>query len=209
MALEETRANILSSEDFLVEELRKVQILYELKKIIRYNHTREAEQHTESDAEHIFGMHCLVDYFLPLEDIEGKWNRDHIRTMVQYHEIDEIVTGDKVSYEKTESDRAQEAASIEPVIVRLPETMQDMVRETLHEYKQQESDEARFVKAIDKIEPVFHLYNQTGKETLHTLKTKQEEHMRIKEPYVQDFPIIKRFTDVMNERFQAEGYYIT
>lgn len=207
MTIAEIRQQLLTEDDFVVTELQKVQVLYELKKVIRYDHTRTEEAHTESDAEHIFGMHCLIDYFLPLEDKAGEWDREQIRLMVQYHELDEIITGDKVSYTKTEADKAYEAAQVEPAIKLLPELMQAGVRSVMQEYQAQQTPEARFVKAIDKIEPVFHLYNQTGKETLQRLNTKAEEHNRIKRPYVEPFPVIKRFAEVMNEWFITEGYY--
>ncbi len=207
MKLSDTRQQILTSEEFVINELRKVQRLYGLKKIIRYNHTREHEPHTESDAEHIFGMHCLVDYFLPLEDTDRKWDRDRIRTMVQYHEIDEIVTGDIVGYHKSSDDLNNERTAAEKVITQLPESMQQAVREALDEYEAQSTPEAKFAKAIDKIEPVFHIYNEAGKQTLATLGTTKDQHDRIKFPYLTDFPIIKRFGEVMTNQFEKEGFY--
>ena len=207
MTVSEIREKILQDSSFVIEELQKVQTLYELKKVIRYNHSRTEEQHTESDAEHIFGMHCLADYFLPLEDKKNEWDRDRIHTMIQYHEIDEIIDGDKISYQKTDNDRTREADNTVKIIQKLPTVMQNTVQEAVTEYTSLTTPEAKFVKAIDKIEPVFHLYNETGKATLAYLKTTKDEHDRVKYPYINDFPIIKRFTDVMTEQFQKEGFY--
>ncbi len=207
MNIAQYRQDLLKSDELVISELKKVQVLYELKKVIRYDHTREQEDHTESDAEHIFGIHCLIDYFLPLEDIESKWNCDKIRTMAQYHDIDEIETGDEIGYRKTEADHANERTAAETVIKKLPETMQVFVGEALDEYKAMQTPEAKFVKALDKIEPVFHLYNHTGKNTLAELKTTKEQHDRVKYPHVNDFPIIKRFADVMTTQFEREGFY--
>lgn len=207
MALAETKEKLLTDDTFVIAELTKVQVLYKLKTIIRYNHSRTEDAHTESNAEHIFGAHCLADYFLPLEDENKCWDQHLIHTMIQYHELDEIITGDKVSYQKTEADRAEEAANLETTIAALPTTLQESVRAAMAIYKAQETPEARFVKAIDKIEPVFHLYNETGKATLAYLKTKKDEHDRVKYPYVNDFPIIKRFADVMTAQFEKEGFY--
>jgi 5'-deoxynucleotidase YfbR-like HD superfamily hydrolase len=201
------RQQILDSEQFVIEELRKVQTLYALKHVIRYNHERNHEADTESVAEHIFGMHCLVDYFLLLEDMGEEWDITKIRTMVQYHDSDEIETGDKVGYEKTEADRAAEASASLRVIKKLPEIMQATVTQAIAEYEAKTTPEARFVRAIDKIEPVFHLYNEAGKQTLARLKTTREQHESIKQPYVQEFPTIKRFTEVMSEQFAQDGFY--
>lgn len=203
----ETRQKIFDSNDFVISELKKIQILYELKRIIRYDHKRNHEEHTESDAGHIFGMHCLIDFFLPLEDTEEKLDANRIRLMVQYHEIDEIVTGDKIGYQKTKAEVENERFVAEDVIVKLPEIMQQAIREALDEYDKQTTVEAKFAKAIDKIEPVFHLYNETGRKTLHYLKTTKEQHDRIKLPYLDNFPTIKRFAEVMSEQFKKEGFY--
>jgi hypothetical protein len=70
MTITEIRQKLLASDEFVIAELQKVQTLYALKRVIRYNHTREHDVHTESVAEHVFGMHCLVEYFLPLEDLD-------------------------------------------------------------------------------------------------------------------------------------------
>lgn len=207
MTISETREKLLSDTAFVITELQKVQTLYELKRVIRYNHNRSEEQHTESVAEHIFGMHCLVDYFLPLEDTEGEWDIARIRTMVQYHDSDEIITGDEIGYRKSAADHANERNASEVVLAKLPTHLAETVRQALDTYESQTTPEAKFVKAIDKIEPVFHLYNETGKTTLAKLRTTKDEHDRIKYPAVEPFPVIRRFAQVMTEQFMREGFY--
>lgn len=207
MKLEEIKQNIFDSEDFVVSELRKIQTLYGLKKEIRYAQTRTTETNTESVAEHIYGMHCLMDYFQLLEDSSGDWNQAQIRLMIQYHDIDEIETGDVISYLKSESDQAKEREAAELVIDKLPLMTQIRIKEALNEYKLQETIEARFVKALDKIEPVFHLYNDEGREMMIKLKTTRDQHDRIKSPHVEKFPVILRFAQVMSETFAKEEFY--
>lgn len=207
MTITEIRQKLLASDEFVIAELQKVQTLYALKRVIRYNHTREHDVHTESVAEHVFGMHCLVDYFLPLEDLEGEWQRSKIHSMIQYHDIDEIITGDTIGYLKSEQAHLGERLIQEKVIVTLPEIMQQYVREVTDEYEEQLSMESRFAKAIDKTEPIFHLYNQTGKTTLAVNQTTKDQNDRIKLPYVLDFPILKRFTEVMSKQFEKEGFF--
>ena len=136
MTISEIRQKLLASDEFVIAELQKVQTLYALKRVIRYNHTREHEEHTESVAEHVFGMHCLGDYFLPLEDLEGEWQRSKIHSMIQYHDIDEIITGDTIGYLKSEQAHLGERLMQEKVIVTLPEIMQQYVREVTDEYEE-------------------------------------------------------------------------
>lgn len=207
MNLSEIKQNIFESEDFVISELKKMQTLYGLKKEIRYAQSRASETDTESVAEHIYGMHCLMDYFLPLEDEYSNWDQARIRIMIQYHDIDEIETGDVISYLKSESDQAKERDAAELVINKLPFLTQEKIRIALNEYKLKETFESRFVKALDKIEPVFHLYNEEGKGMMLKLKTTKDQHDRVKFPHLQDFPVILRFSEVMTETFAKEGFY--
>lgn len=207
MSISELRKRLLSDDDFVVAELKKLQVLFKLKKEIRYAKERHSDADTESVAEHIYGMMCLVDYFLPLENQAGDWDKDLIRTMALYHDIDEIETGDIIGYLKTAKDEEAEEQAAQLVIAKLPESVQKPITELLKTYHQQTSMEAKFVKAIDKTEPMFHLYSEEGKQTLHTLKTTSEQHLGIKLPYVKEFPLVYRFTEVMHQRFQDEGYF--
>lgn len=201
------REEIFTSDDFVLEEVRKIQTLFELKKVIRYNHERLHVIQTESVAEHVYGMLCLSDYFMLLEDIKEEWDQAKIKMMIQYHDIDEIETGDVIGYQKTAKDIANERSMAELVINKLPDHVQSLIREALDEYEAGETIEARFAKAIDKLEPSVHLYNDNGKAILAVNKTTKDEHDRIKYPYVKDFPIIKRFVDVLTAEFEKENFY--
>lgn len=209
MSPSDTITKLLTSDDFVLSELQKMQTLFTLKQVIRYDHERIHEKHTESVAEHIFAMHALIDYLLPLENPAGDWDAGRIHLMAQYHDIDEIETGDIISYKKSAADIAREQAAYGRVITDLPSSLQGAVSQYLAEYTSQETAEARFTCAVDKIEPIFHLYNQTGKATMQKNKTTEEQYNRIKDPYFTDFPIIKRFNDVVAGRFRTEDFFHT
>ncbi|MFT7645120.1 MAG: 5'-deoxynucleotidase YfbR-like HD superfamily hydrolase [Candidatus Paceibacteria bacterium] len=53
-------------------------------------------------------MHILCDYFLPLEDLKGKWDLSKIQGMIQYHDIGEILTGDIIGFRKSSQNRIDE-----------------------------------------------------------------------------------------------------
>lgn len=207
MKEEDLRKKILAEDDFVVAELKRVQVLYKLKRVVRYGGSRSLEADTESVAEHIFAMHLLIDYFLPLEDVYGVWNKEYINRLAQYHDIGEIETGDLIGYQKVGTDCAREVEAVKKVVAQLPFSMQTEIREVVQAYQEQVSIESKFVKAIDKIEPVFHLYNEAGQATLARLKTTHQQHASIKEPYVQSFPYLKRFSDVMTKQYDREGYF--
>lgn len=198
---------IHSSEDFVVAELKKVQTLYALKREIRYGHTRQQEQHTESVAEHIYAIHCLIDYFLPLEDTDGTWSTNRIHTMAQYHDIDEIETGDTIAFVKSQKQERDEHPAREKVVKQLPQTLQRTITQVLDEYEAQETHEAKFVKAIDKIEPVFHMYDANGKAWLHSMKATEEMHRKVRCKHLEGFPVLTRFNEVMMNQYKKEGYF--
>lgn len=203
----DTVSKIMDSDEFVLSEVQKLKVLYGLKKEIRYGYERIYEHHTESVAEHIYALHCLIDYFLPLEDTEGKWDKLKIHQMAQYHDIDEIETGDIVGYKKTQQEKDYERKAAEIVISNLPETLKVLSRELLDEFDALQSTEARFVKALDKFEPIFEMYSEAGKKWLHENKITREVHNNFKYPYVKGFPIIYRFEQVMADIYEKEGFY--
>ncbi len=203
--VEETRNKILSNDDFVLSETKKLQVLYKLKHEIRYSKERDAKD-TESVAEHVFGILNLIEYFLPLEN-SSSWNREKIHKMGLVHDIDEIETGDTIGYLKTESDRAEEYNSMQKVIAQLPSSLQKDFQKIAKEYEAQETLEATFVKAIDRIEPLFHLYNEEGKMLLNELKTTYSQSASLKEKYVKPFPTISRFYQVISQKMLEEGFF--
>jgi len=199
----------LMNDTQILEEVAKIQYLYKLKYEIRYDLTREETLSTESVAEHIYGMFILAHYFLPLEDPESTWNRQRIYEMILWHDIDEIETGDIMGYKKTELDRANERIASQKVIEKMPEILQASVTAYLHEYEARETIESRFVKAIDKMECDFHILNENGKKIQRHNNTTLDEHLRIKEPYLKDFPIIKKFGQVMTDEMVKREFFVS
>ena len=206
MTLEETRKRILEDDSFVLEETKRMQFLYQLKHEIRYARKRDVKD-TESVAEHVYGMMMLIEYFLPLEDLGSQWNESRIRRMALIHDIDEIETGDTIGYLKTESDRARELDSMKVVISKISEVLKSNFTDLANEYEKQETPEAKFVKAIDRIEPLFHIYSPEGKEILKQNKTTYNQSNSLKEEYVKDYPCIDRFNKIISKQMQTEGFF--
>lgn len=201
MTLEDcTKENVL-------HETAKLQYLYGLKKVIRYNQDRHETDSTESVAEHVYGMMVLAQYFLPLEDPSGTLDRARLYEMITLHDIDEIETGDTLGYHKTPEIRALELDAMRRTIKNAPIHMQEHMNRRVTEYEDRETKEAKFAKAIDKIEPLFQIFNPEGKEILQRNKTTAEQSLRIKTPYVEEFPYIKRFADIIHSEMVEGGYF--
>lgn len=152
-------------------------------------------------------MHCLVDYFLPLENPEETWNAHKIHLMAQYHDIDEIETGDIVGYKKTEEDYKNEKEAADIVIAKLPKSMQTNLNKLLEEFDLQKTAEAKFVKAVDRLESVLQMYSKEGKDFLHEIKYDKHGHREYKKDYIKSFPLMHRFETVMENQYENEGIY--
>lgn len=191
-----------------MEELKRLQFFYGLKSEIRYGEKRTDPNNPESVAEHVYGMHVLFDYFWPLEDSEAKWNQVKMRQMINFHDLDEVIVGDVIGYLKTAADKEKEVEAQAQVLDSVPQSMRSTLEVLLEEYETRESVEAKFIKAIDKIEPVVHVYNENGKRLLNEMRTTKEQHDSIKLPYFKPFPVIHRFYDVSINKMVEEGFFV-
>jgi len=207
MNITETIENIIKSDEFVLSETKKIQYGYGLKRVIRYIVERNEEIATESVAEHVYALHLLADYFLPLEDQNHTMDWTKVHDMLQYHDIDEIETGDIIGYLKTDADREAEETAAEKVLASFPAHLQPKVHAINEEYNAQQSPEAKFAKALDRIEPVFQIYNDNGKKIMHLQKTTKEQAHHHKAPYVSDYPCLKRFFEVIEATMDKEGFY--
>lgn len=207
MTLEETRKRILEDDEFVLEETEKLRYLYKLKKEIRYAQKRSEILDTESVAEHIYGMHVLANYFLPLEDLSKTWDKLKILETITWHDMEEIETGDTISHHKTEIHLKEAELALPTVIGNLPEHIREHTAKLMEEYEAKLTPEARFVKAIDKAEPLFEVRFDSYKTILKNNGNTLENHWQTKRKYVESFPYIFRFVDVLTDVLAKEGYF--
>lgn len=195
------------TKEHILSEVRKLQYLYGLKHEIRYGQKRPEGLFTESVAEHIYGMHICAQYFLPLENPTGDWDRVRIYEMITLHDIDEIETGDTIGYLKTDTIRDGEKIAKLKVLDKSPNHLKLDFQKHIDEYENQETFEARFVKAIDRFEPLIQIYNEFGMHIINLNKTTAEQSRRIKDHYIAPFKIIDTFNQVIQKAMIDEGYF--
>ncbi len=195
------------TEDVIKDDLDKLHYLYQLKQVIRSDLKREASDLTESVADHVYGMHLLAQYFLPLENPENDWDKALIYELITLHDIDEVVTGDIVGWKKTTADRGAEEAALPVLLENTPTILRDKLSEKLEQYKQQKLPEATFVKAIDKIEPHVHFMRETHRPIFDHNKITAEQAQSIKVRYLEGYPFIQKLNNYIHEQMITEGYY--
>lgn len=100
----------------------------------------------EDVAAHTAGVAAAA---LLIADRTGEWvDRGRLLTLALLHDVGESRTGDVALVRKTEDDARIEAEAADAMVVDLPETY----AATLAEYRDQETLEARIVKAADKLQ---------------------------------------------------------
>lgn len=157
MTTKEIKELILTDDTFLQTELDSIISYYQLKHTIRWAHDR-TEDETESVAEHVYGLHILIDYFFPLVTEDTPMDLELVRQLATWHDMAEGFVGDMTTRTKTIEHQNNEKIAEAKLIETSPKHLTAMLKKVYEIYDARTTPESQFVKALDKIEPQFHLY---------------------------------------------------
>lgn len=118
----------------------------------RTRHAWMTSGRQESVAEHSWRM-ALMAYFL--RDEFPTVDLTRVLLMALLHDIGEVFTGDIPTFEKTDADRAREHELRDKWIDALPAPYAAEVRSLFAEMDAMETEEAKIVKALDRMEAVI------------------------------------------------------
>ncbi|CAG7654445.1 HD family hydrolase [Paenibacillus allorhizosphaerae] len=126
--------------------------LERLKDVTRTAWTAEGRQ--ESVAEHSWR---LTLFAFALEDCFPDLDMNKAIRMSLIHDLGEAYGGDiSAVLQVNEKDKLQsEEEALHRLLAPLPQSMREQIFELWHEYNQGETNEAKFVKAIDKMETII------------------------------------------------------
>lgn len=191
---------ILEDESFVRTELQKFTQYYNLKHTIRWARDRQGDV-TESVAEHVFGMHVLANYFLPLEDPTNELDHELVYHYITWHDMAEALVSDMTTKDKTTEHEAAEKRAEAQLVEEAPMHLKSILAGIYKNYDARATKEAAIVKALDKIEPLFHLYflKTSGVHVPdhYAMQWTGDEYRAHRVPYLEQFPIIKKFDDVL------------
>lgn len=114
----------------------------------------------ENDTEHSYNL-ALAAWFLA--GVFPELNRDQLIRFALVHDLVEVHAGDTYIYADAatlSTKQAREAAALEQLAGDWPD-FPDLIA-TIREYERQDSQEAKFVYALDKIMPIILLYLGKG-----------------------------------------------
>jgi len=211
MTISEIQEKILTDEAFVTTELKNFLLYYNLKHTLRWGRDNGEKDETESVAEHVYGMHILVDYFLPFYP---KLDSEKVRQLTTWHDMAEAVVDDMTTKTKTDAHRQAETDAEKKITQESPEQLHPVLQVLFDEYQEQKTAEAKFVKAVDKIEPIFHMYflAKTTEVNTDAFKTddsgwEMSEYKEHRRPYIANHPVLWRFDNIMTPVINDAGFF--
>ena len=189
---------LAQSDEVILAIAHKLRVPYKLKKIDRYDSPRDPSLHQESVAEHKWALNYLSTYFAPLEFPDGDLDVLFVKDIIQFHDYGEIIVGDKPYHQKSQADSDAERVLGEQVFVAWLEEISGYARYCWVEYQEQATKEGRFTHALDKIEPLFELLDPVNETSMKRLEFTFEHHIGIKREVTKNFPVLRRFVDVVS-----------
>jgi 5'-deoxynucleotidase YfbR-like HD superfamily hydrolase len=152
-------------------------------------------------------MHLLASYFLPLIDSKNKLNHELIYTMITWHDMAEAIVSDMTTKSKTDQHKANEKEAEASLVENATDHLREIMQTIYNTYDDRTTEEAKFVKALDKIEPMFHLFFLKTKNLdmkVHfTFEWEADEYREHRAKFVDQFIIIKQFDDIFyHETFE-------
>jgi|AntRauTorckE6833_2_1112554.scaffolds.fasta_scaffold10708_4 putative hydrolase of HD superfamily len=211
MTIQEIQNQILTSDEFVVSELENFLVYYNLKHTLRWGMDNSRKDETESVAEHVYGMHILADYFLPFYP---ELNNQRVRQLITWHDMAESLVDDMTTKTKTKAHKQAESAAEKTLVEKSAAHIQATLHTLFIEYQTQETVEAQFVKAVDKVEPIFHMYflAKTTNINKNIFKTKDsgwtmKEYRAHRKQYIEKHPLIWKFDAVMTPVIDASGLF--
>jgi len=183
-----------------MEELMKIRKFYELKKVYRQN---SVGRRKESSAEHTWSCLILADYFLNINKI--KLDRLKVYELLMYHDVVEIYAGDTPIHKKEQkkSQKQRELDSLNKLKEEIPTQLKTKFINLVNEYEKNETNEAKFAKAIDKLDAEIHEldYKKDWKGWTENLLRE------LVQDYFTEFPELNQAFEAMIKYVKEKGYF--
>ena len=178
-----------------------LKIAEKLKSTLRYNKTTSGRQ--ESSAEHSWRLALMI--FMLADELNLEIDVSRAVKIALVHDLAEALTGDidailiaegKVTKEEKE---IQEAVAVDKIQQILPESIGKEVADLQNEYNENKTREAKFVKALDKIETLTQLA-----ESGYKIYDKPEFSANYANKAVGQFPELKDTLKIVKSKLKEE-----
>ncbi|OGD66909.1 hypothetical protein A2442_03435 [Candidatus Campbellbacteria bacterium RIFOXYC2_FULL_35_25] len=176
--------------------IKFVNLLNKFRQVERVIHSN-GEDRMENDVEHSYQLAMLSWYIISTNNLN--LNLDLILKYSLVHDLVEVYAGDTYVYtedaEHKNTKEERESIALDQISEEFSEFP---IFELIKEYEKKENREARFVYALDKIEPILNIYTNNG-------RTWKEKNISIqmmidaKRKNISKFPeLLEFFDDIIN-----------
>jgi 5'-deoxynucleotidase YfbR-like HD superfamily hydrolase len=212
MNIEQVKDKILNDDEFIIGELKNFLVYYNLKHTLRWGVDNGQKDSTESVAEHIYGMHILAEYFLPFYP---ELSNNRVKSLITWHDMAEALVDDMRTKEKTDEHRKNEYEAEKQIVDTSGNQIKEELRSIFVEYELQESVESKFVKAIDKAEPLFHMYfsiefsrRSSDNPTIQSSEWVKADYVNHLKQYIEDYNLLWRFQEIIIPELDKASLFI-
>jgi putative hydrolase of HD superfamily len=150
------------------------------------------EDRWENDIEHVCMLALMADYIISLEKLS--LDRNKVIKYALAHDFVEIYAGDTWAYSKdkshVDSKKDRERLSLERLKKEFPEHIEFF--SYCEGYDQKIDDEAKFVYALDKLQPTIHIFLEDGK-TWKNKGVSLEQVVAYKGEKMKAVPVIQKY----------------
>lgn len=145
---------MIDNEERMQKQLDFILELDKLKYIFRQSYVADGSRH-ENDAEH--SWHLALMAMILSEHANEPVDVLHVMKMVLIHDAVEIDAGDTYAYDTAgnATKRVREEKAADRIFNILPENQAKEMRDIWEEFEANETPEARFANALDKVQPIM------------------------------------------------------
>ena len=189
----------------LAQQIQFIIEIDKLKRVLRQTLLTD-ESRQENSAEHSWHlamMAILLAEYAPSSDVDVL----HVIKMLLVHDLVEIDAGDTFCYDvlSNQSKAAREAEAATRIFGLLPEEQGAELRDLWEEFEVQESVNARFATALDRLQPLLH-NQQTRGGTWRIHGITRDQVLRRMHPIQEGAPALWSFVEQVIEECVVAGY---
>ncbi|WP_041366864.1 HD domain-containing protein [Natranaerobius thermophilus] len=194
----------MSSQQRFKQQLNFLAEIDSLKEIYRKTKLNTGDRF-ENDAEHSWELAMMA--VVLQEYAEEELDLSRVIKMLLIHDLVEIDAGDTFVYdeEAVQDQEEREQAAAERIFGLLPSDQEQELRTLWYEFEEEQTAEARFALALDRMQPIIHnFYNQGGTWQEFSINREQVEEKNKKIDFGSSQ--LWKFTQEILDTAQKQGY---
>jgi len=197
------------NQEQIHKEIEGLLYVMKLKRVTRFGFERPEHDPCESVADHVYGLHVLARYFLPLVDANKEMDHALIYDMILWHDTGEIETGDIPTFHKTSEDTLSEIEALSVVKSQVPTSLAEQLYNAAYHYETGEGKEVEFMGMLDKLESALEVLSDqiTAKMRFEKQGVTKEMFLAKRKQFSKQFPLMYQFAEeIADQLWEMETF---